>query len=110
VKYGASIGAGSIVICGLTIGEFALVGAGSVVTRNVSPHALVFGADIDRDILFEDERIKTFYCDQLDCDQLRINCGSQQRGVPAAATQKPLIIGGRPLRPRLPPSLTGVRW
>jgi acetyltransferase-like isoleucine patch superfamily enzyme len=43
VKYGSSIGAGSIVICGLTIGEFALVGAGSVVTRDVSPHALVFG-------------------------------------------------------------------
>lgn len=43
VKYGASLGAGSIIVCGITIGEFALVGAGSVVTRNVPPHALVFG-------------------------------------------------------------------
>jgi UDP-2-acetamido-3-amino-2,3-dideoxy-glucuronate N-acetyltransferase len=43
VKYGASIGAGAIIICGITIGEFALVGSGSVVTRAVSPHALVFG-------------------------------------------------------------------
>src|SRR5215471_5783201 len=43
VKYGASIGAGSIIICGITIGEFALVGAGSVVTRDVPPHGLVFG-------------------------------------------------------------------
>jgi UDP-2-acetamido-3-amino-2,3-dideoxy-glucuronate N-acetyltransferase len=43
VKYGASIGAGSILICGVTIGEFALIGAGSVVTRDVPPHALVFG-------------------------------------------------------------------
>ena len=43
VKYGASIGAGAIVICGITIGEFALVGAGSVITRDVPPHALVFG-------------------------------------------------------------------
>jgi UDP-2-acetamido-3-amino-2,3-dideoxy-glucuronate N-acetyltransferase len=43
VKYGASIGAGAIIICGITIGDFALVGAGSVVTRDVSPHALVFG-------------------------------------------------------------------
>lgn len=43
VKYGASIGAGSIIICGITIGEFALVGAGSVVTRDVPPYALVFG-------------------------------------------------------------------
>jgi hypothetical protein len=30
------------------------------------PHALVYGADIDQDILFEEGRIKTFYCDQLD--------------------------------------------
>jgi acetyltransferase-like isoleucine patch superfamily enzyme len=43
VKYGASIGAGSIIICGITIGEFALIGAGSVVTRDVPPHTLVFG-------------------------------------------------------------------
>src|SRR5215469_4998298 len=43
VKYGASIGAGSIIICGITIGEFALIGAGSVVTRDVLPHRLVFG-------------------------------------------------------------------
>lgn len=43
VKYGASIGASSVVVCGVTIGEFALIGAGSVVTRDVPPHALVFG-------------------------------------------------------------------
>jgi hypothetical protein len=34
--------------------------------RDLFPKALVFGADIDRDTLFEDHRIKTFYCDQLD--------------------------------------------
>lgn len=43
VKYGASIGAGSVIVCGVTIGEFALVGAGSVVTRDVALHTLVFG-------------------------------------------------------------------
>jgi UDP-2-acetamido-3-amino-2,3-dideoxy-glucuronate N-acetyltransferase len=43
VKYGASIGAGSVIVCGITIGEFALVGAGSIVTKDVPPHALVFG-------------------------------------------------------------------
>jgi UDP-2-acetamido-3-amino-2,3-dideoxy-glucuronate N-acetyltransferase len=43
VKRGASVGAGSIIICGISIGEFALIGAGSVVTRDVPPHALVFG-------------------------------------------------------------------
>ncbi|MEO7002757.1 MAG: acyltransferase [Ktedonobacterales bacterium] len=43
VRYGASIGAGSVIRCGVTIGAFALVGAGSVVTYDVPPHTLVFG-------------------------------------------------------------------
>jgi len=43
VKKGASIGAGSVVICGITISEYAMIGAGSVVTRNVPPHALAYG-------------------------------------------------------------------
>ena len=34
--------------------------------RELFPRALVFGADIDRDILIEEDRIKTFWCDQLD--------------------------------------------
>lgn len=34
--------------------------------RELFPRALVYGADIDRSILFEEDRIKTFYCDQLD--------------------------------------------
>jgi len=36
--------------------------------RELFPRALIFGADIDRDVLFEEDRIKTFYCDQLDSD------------------------------------------
>jgi acetyltransferase-like isoleucine patch superfamily enzyme len=43
VRYGASVGAGSIVVPGITIGRFALVGAGSVVTRDVVDHGLVVG-------------------------------------------------------------------
>ena len=43
VRYGASIGAGAIVLPGVTIGRHALVGAGAVVTHNVPDHALVFG-------------------------------------------------------------------
>jgi UDP-2-acetamido-3-amino-2,3-dideoxy-glucuronate N-acetyltransferase len=43
VKYGASIGAGSVIVCGVTIGKFALIGAGSVVTKDVPAHALVYG-------------------------------------------------------------------
>ena len=43
VKRGASIGAGAVVVCGHTVGEYAMVGAGSVVTKDVPAHALVVG-------------------------------------------------------------------
>ena len=43
VKQGANLGANSTIICGITIGEYALVGAGAVVTRDVPAHAIVTG-------------------------------------------------------------------
>ena len=43
VKKGASIGANSTIICGITIGEYAMIGAGSVVTKDVPDHTLVYG-------------------------------------------------------------------
>ncbi len=43
VKKGASLGANSTVICGVTIGEYAFVGAGAVVNRDVAAYALVVG-------------------------------------------------------------------
>ena len=43
VAEGATIGAGAVIGCGLTIGAYAMVGMGSVVTRDVPPYALVFG-------------------------------------------------------------------
>ncbi len=43
VKKGASIGANATIVCGNTIGEFAFIGAGTVVTKEVLPYALVVG-------------------------------------------------------------------
>ena len=43
VKKGASIGANATVVCGHTIGEYALIGAGAVVTKDIRPYALVVG-------------------------------------------------------------------
>lgn len=40
---GCTIGANSTIICGLVIGKYALIGAGSVVTKNVKPYALIVG-------------------------------------------------------------------
>ena len=43
VKRGASIGANSTIVCGNTIGEFAFIGAGAVVLKDIPPYALVVG-------------------------------------------------------------------
>lgn len=43
LKEGCSIGANVTIICGVTIGEYALVGAGSVVTHDVPPYSVVYG-------------------------------------------------------------------
>lgn len=43
LKKGCSIGANATIICGVTIGEYALVGSGAVVNRDVKPYALVVG-------------------------------------------------------------------
>jgi UDP-2-acetamido-3-amino-2,3-dideoxy-glucuronate N-acetyltransferase len=43
VKKGASIGANATIVCGHDIGEYAFVGAGSVVTKHILPYALVVG-------------------------------------------------------------------
>lgn len=55
VENGASIGANATIICGITIGQYAMVAAGSVVTKDVAPYTLVMGnparavARIDRE-------------------------------------------------------------
>ena len=43
VKKGASIGANATIVCGVTIGEYALIGAGAVVTKDVPAYSLVYG-------------------------------------------------------------------
>lgn len=43
VRRGASLGANSTIVCGITIGKYAFVGAGSVVTRDVPDYALIYG-------------------------------------------------------------------
>jgi len=43
IKKGASIGANATILTGITIGEYALIGAGSVVTKNIPPYTLWYG-------------------------------------------------------------------
>jgi UDP-2-acetamido-3-amino-2,3-dideoxy-glucuronate N-acetyltransferase len=48
VRHGASIGANATIICGVTLGEYAFVGAGAVVTTDVLPYALMVGVPARR--------------------------------------------------------------
>lgn len=43
VKKGATLGANCTIVCGVTIGQFAFIGAGSVITKDVKPYALMVG-------------------------------------------------------------------
>jgi acetyltransferase-like isoleucine patch superfamily enzyme len=53
VRNGSSIGARTVVVCGVTIGKHAMIGAGSVVTQNIPAYALAYG---------NPARIKGFVC------------------------------------------------
>ncbi|HAN19374.1 MAG: hexapeptide transferase [Bacteroidetes bacterium GWC2_33_15] len=66
VKKGASIGANATIVCGNTIGEYAFIGAGTVITKNVKPYALVVGnpgrqtgwmSEYGHKLIFNDEGI-----------------------------------------------------
>lgn len=48
VKKGATLGANCTIVCGTTIGEFAFVGAGAVVNKNVKPYALMVGVPAEQ--------------------------------------------------------------
>lgn len=65
LKQGASIGANAIIICGITIGRWSIIGAGSVVTKDVPDCALVYGVpariegyvcQCSRDLNFKDSK------------------------------------------------------
>ena len=77
VKYGAAVGGGAIVLPGVTIGRMALVGSGSVVTRDVPDRGIVYG---------NPARLHGFACDcghPLTREASRMVCGTCGRKYPA---------------------------
>lgn len=68
VKEGASIGANATIICGITIGRWAMIGAGSVVTKDIPDYALVYG---------NPARIRGYVCEcgrKLDFKDYKAKC------------------------------------
>jgi hypothetical protein len=53
------------------MGPYGRPGASLRGWRELFPSAMIYGADVDRSILFEEQRIKTFFCDQLDSTAIR---------------------------------------
>lgn len=60
------------------MGIFGNPGASIRGWKEYFPNAKVFGADVDKDILFEEERIKTYFCDQCDSESLKLMWSSIQ--------------------------------
>ena len=48
MRKGATVGASATIVCGVTLGEYCMVGAGAVVTRDVAAYALVVGSPARR--------------------------------------------------------------
>jgi UDP-2-acetamido-3-amino-2,3-dideoxy-glucuronate N-acetyltransferase len=75
VKSGVSIGANSTIRCGITIGEYAMVGAGSVVTKDVEPFSLVMGvpAKVVGQVCYCGEKLINDGDDLLDISDIHCN-------------------------------------
>lgn len=76
VGYGAAIGANAVIVCGSTVGRWAMVGSGSVVTHDVPDHGLVYG---------NPARLRGFVCacgQRLEADGL-----PGEKGVPMRCPQ-----------------------
>jgi UDP-2-acetamido-3-amino-2,3-dideoxy-glucuronate N-acetyltransferase len=78
IKRGAAVGAGAVVLPGITVGTFALIGAGSVVTRNVPDYGLVWG---------NPARLRGFACP----------CGAQLRADPISSSSQDRVSMACPL-------------
>jgi UDP-2-acetamido-3-amino-2,3-dideoxy-glucuronate N-acetyltransferase len=74
VRRGASIGANCTVVCGITIGRYAFIGAGSVVTRDVPDYALLYG---------NPARLRGWMCNCGIKLPMEVNAGSQTAGCAA---------------------------
>ncbi len=88
VRRGASLGANCTIVCGITIGQYAFVGAGAVVTKDVPDYSLVVGtpARVVGWVCSCGEKLK-FADDAATCSA----CGKQYRQVGDGQTERKIV-------------------
>lgn len=87
VCHGASIGANATVVCGVTIGEWAFIAAGAVVTKDVPPYALITGVP---------GRIKGWVCqcgETLRFDSRNAQCGACKKAYESTTQDLITLVG-----------------
>ncbi|MCD5425150.1 MAG: N-acetyltransferase [Methanosarcinaceae archaeon] len=79
VKKGVSIGANSTIICGIVIGEYAMIGAGSVVTKDVPPFGLVYGnpSKLKGFVCYCSEKLNEILIENEDMTVYKCKCGNE---------------------------------
>lgn len=89
VKRGATIGANATILCGISLGEYAFVGAGAVVTRDVPAYGLVYG---------NPARLAGWMC--VCGEQLKISSAKPSEQVVCASCQRAYtLISAREIKP-----------
>ena len=100
LRYGCSIGAGAIVVAGVEVGRFATIGAGSVVSRTVPPHALMVGSPARRIgwVCACGSRLDGVHHDRAEEDHVaaRLGCSSCGRAYASGPGAKELVEQGGP--------------
>ncbi len=82
VREGASIGANATIVCGHTVGKWALIGAGAVVTGDVPDHALMLGVPArQKGWVCECGNILCFEGDHATCESCARSYGKTDRGI-----------------------------
>ena len=85
VQYGASIGANATIVCGITVGRWAFVAAGAVVTKDVPAYGLMMGVPARRTgWVCECGKTLQFAAKQATCD----DCGRKYREIEAQHIEK----------------------
>ena len=79
IKEGVSIGANSTILCGITIDRYAMIGAGSVVTKDVPPFTLVFGnpAKIRGHVCYCGKKLSKIISENKDKTIYLCDCGKE---------------------------------